>query len=360
MKRQFQVAVLSLLCFLFVVGAANAQLISTNNLGNFPPTGPFNINGKFTSLGESGGIPGPVNGCDFYGFRAQTDSINAVNLGMQFLSPGTNIPTLSFGGLPLLIAQQDATGPGTGAVLGCGKLLALYFDGLGGPAPNLVYQVFGSAVATGGNWVPSDLSLKQDVRSISSAMEIVNQLNGVTYEYKTEERPELNLTPGLQYGFIADEVKEIMPEAVQRGMTPTGEAADYDVMNYDMIIPVLAEALKEQQATIKKLEERIVRLEGQSKASNSSINASSDKVGLNQNRPNPFTGVTTIAYDIPADLNTAKMVIYDSKGAVVDIFSIAGGQGEIEFDASNLNGGVYFYSIEADGANLARKKMIVK
>lgn len=359
MKIQIKSLLLTFLSFLFLLSSVDAQLISTNNLGNFPPTGPFDVNGKFMSMGESGGIPGPVNSCDFYGLRAQTDSLTAINVGLTRLSPVTDIPTISFSRFPMFILQQDANGPGTAGNLGgCGKALALFFDGTG-VGGNSVFQVYGSATAFGGNWVVSDLSLKRNIQTIPSALDLVNSLEGVTYEYEVEKYAELNLTEGMQYGFIADEVKKVMPEAVRPAMTKEGEAADFDVMNYDMIIPVLAEAIKEQQATIKKLEERIARMETIKGTNNGALNPST-KVGLDQNRPNPFSGVTTISYDLPQDVSNAKLVVYDTKGAVVTIFDLERGQGEVAFDASAVGSGVYFYAIEVNGENLARKKMIVK
>lgn len=357
MKQLVRLTLLSLFCLVWFASTTHAQLIATDNLGNYPPTGPFNLNGKFVSMGESGGIPGPINGCDFYGLRSQVDSTTAINVGM--LNLGTvSLPATSFSGFPMLIVQDNATGSGTGGLTGCGKILAAYFDGLSG-GTNVVYQVLGSAVATGGTWIPSDLSLKRNVRSIGSALDLVSQLNGVTYEYRTDEFANLGLNTGQQYGFIADEVKEVMPEAVQATFTESGEIAEYDVMNYDMIIPVLTEAIKEQQATIKKLEERIARLESKKGISSPSINSNSG-INLQQNRPNPFSGVTTISYNIPLNMEDAKLVIYNTNGAVVDIFNLAGGQGDLDYDASKLSGGIYFYAIEQNGQSLARQKMVVK
>ncbi|MEM9819608.1 MAG: tail fiber domain-containing protein [Bacteroidota bacterium] len=356
MKQFIRTTFLNLLCLVFLASTAHAQLIATDNLGNYPPTGPFDLNGKFVSIGESGGIPGPINGCDFYGFRSQVDSITAINVGM--LSLGTvSLPATSFSNFPMLIVQDNATGAGTGGLTGCGKILAAYFDGLTG-GTNVVYQVLGSAVATGGTWIPSDLMLKRNVRSIGGALDLVNQLNGVTYQYRTDQFPELGLNSGQQYGFIADEVKTILPEAVQATFTETGELADYDVMNYDMIIPVLTEAIKEQQAIIKTMEERIARLESQ-KGSSSTLNGSPG-INLQQNRPNPFIGVTNISYNIPLNIKNAKLVIYNTNGAVIDIFNITGGQGDLDYDASQLSSGIYFYAIEQNGQSLARKKMVVK
>jgi len=130
-----------------------------------------------------------------------------------------------------------------------------------------------------------------------------------------------------------------------------------------MVIPVLTEAIKtqdeiviEQQETIITLEERITRLEQLVLNNNSSAIGAS----LSQNRPNPFRGVTTIQYDIPATIDGAQLVIYDLRGAQLQRISVAQGKGSINYDASNLASGVYVYTIEHNGQKLATKKMVIK
>ncbi|MEM1318804.1 MAG: tail fiber domain-containing protein [Bacteroidota bacterium] len=380
MKFNFKTSLFTVLSLVALSFTAQAQVSPSNSFGIFPPTGPFNPNGKFTAIGESGGVPGPTaNGCDLYGFRAQTDSSTAVNLGMQDFF-GRQIPTLSFegAGTPLIIQAQNATGNGNGFITGCGKILGWYFDSstIGGQT-NVVYQVFGSAFASGGIWVPSDKNLKRDIQPVSNAMEILQELEGVTYEYRTEERPELNLNEGRQYGFIAQDVEKVMPEATQNVFNAKGEIDDYISMNYDMIIPVITEAVKGQDETIKYQEEVINEQAEQINEQANEIESLKDRlarlealvlgtkpaassVDLRQNRPNPFNGVTTIEYNIPQDMNNADLVVYDVRGVELQRVNVAAGQGSVDFDASNLSGGVYFYSIEVNGQNVARQKMIIK
>lgn len=384
MKQQFKTVVLTLAVVALAFSMASAQILPLNNFGISPPGSPFNPNGKFTSLGESGGVPGPTpNGCDLYGFRAQIDTNSAVSLGVQALGI-SNIPTLSFetvGSLPLFIQEQNASGMGGVGGLGCGTLLAFYGTGVTGPLPqtNYVYTIIGSAVASGGVWAPSDKNLKRKIEPIKDAMSIVERLNGFTYEYRTDERPELNLTQGRQYGFLTQEVKEVMPEAVGTPPGMDGQPADYQVMNYDMIIPVLTEAIKIQQdeiqlqdETIQKqedkisgLEERLERLEGLLlKQANDRVdeatNIKVEGISLKQNRPNPTTGITTIEYSVPTTLNNAQLAIYDINGRLVNSMGIAAGNNSLDIDTNAMSAGVYFYAIEANGQSLARQKMVVK
>jgi len=81
---------------------------------------------------------------------------------------------------------------------------------------------------------------------------------------------------------------------------------------------------------------------------------------LEQNYPNPFNPSTSIEYTIPkSGLVTLK--VYDVLGR--EVATLVNGQNEsgkhtVEFDASNLNSGVYFYKIES-GNFFATKKMIL-
>ncbi len=368
----------------FFTTSAFAQITSSDNLAIYPSAqASFNPNGQFTAIGESGGAPGPTaNGCDLYGFRAQVDAANAVSLGIQstlllgFIP--ADIPTLSFGDArPLWIVEQGAVGSNGGQVNGCGKLLAFFRD-----FGTNVFTIYGSATATGGSWTTSDLKLKRNVEPISNALDMVNQLNGYTYEYRTDERPELNLNEGRQYGFITQEVQEIMPEIVRYGQNEMGEAGDYQIMQYDAVIPVLTEAIKEQQTiisrqedrmeeqqnTINTLEARLAALEAKFSGAavpNPTIDATVgavtvEGVSLRQNRPNPFQGVTLIDYTIPSDMNNAQLMIYDLNGKALANFDLAPGDGQVRINAADLSSGVYFYAIENNGQSLARQKMIVK
>ena len=112
----------------------------------------------------------------------------------------------------------------------------------------------------------SDRKLKYNVNSLSDATSIVNQLDPKTYFYKQEgEAGELNLSEGLQYGFIAQELEEVLPSLVKdqvhmKGLKST-ESIEYKAVNYMALIPVLTQAIKEQNERITLLEQRLLELE---------------------------------------------------------------------------------------------------
>lgn len=91
-------------------------------------------------------------------------------------------------------------------------------------------------------------------------------------------------------------------------------------------------------------------------------NISNNEYRLMQNYPNPFNPSTIITYQFPeADFVTIK--VYDMLGREVDIL-INGekdaGTHSIEFDASGLSSGIYFYKIQTNNYVETRKLILQK
>ena len=116
----------------------------------------------------------------------------------------------------------------------------------------------GSGIWTEGNVTAySDRRVKTNIEHIPNALEKVNALNGYTFDRTdqvvdeaTGEKPEVRQT-----GVIAQEVLEVLPEAV----TGTDEQG-YSVA-YGNMVGLLIEAIKEQTAQIESLNKRIEELE---------------------------------------------------------------------------------------------------
>jgi hypothetical protein len=104
----------------------------------------------------------------------------------------------------------------------------------------------GSATLTGTLTQNSDITLKKNVTTLNSSLNVVSQLRGVNFEWKDESREE-----GKQVGFIAQEVEKVIPEVVktdENGIKSVG---------YANIVPVLVEAIKELKAEIEELKKRV-------------------------------------------------------------------------------------------------------
>jgi hypothetical protein len=91
---------------------------------------------------------------------------------------------------------------------------------------------------------------KKNIQPLGDALEKVKRLRGVTYDWKANDRHDI--------GLIAEEVGEVFPEVVafeQNGV-------DAQSVDYARLVAVLIEAIKEQQALIDQLNDRLNALAG--------------------------------------------------------------------------------------------------
>ncbi len=83
---------------------------------------------------------------------------------------------------------------------------------------------------------------------------------------------------------------------------------------------------------------------------------------LDQNYPNPFNPTTTITFALPNSSNV-KLVVYDAVGRMVaELVSgkLEAGYHTINFNASSLASGVYFYKLTAGEFSSIKKLMLLK
>jgi hypothetical protein len=130
----------------------------------------------------------------------------------------------------------------------------VHIGGAGNPAQEL--QVTGDVVVTQNitAYYASDISLKDNIRPIESALFKVKQIRGVTFDWN-EKSNKLQQEKGNDVGLIAQEVEKVLPEVIQ--IRENGIKA----VAYEKVVPLLVEAIKEQQTLIEDLSNRIKSLE---------------------------------------------------------------------------------------------------
>lgn len=217
--------------------------------------------------------------------------------------------------------------------------------------------------------VISDKNAKTNIKPISSAIEKVKSLNGVSYNWIDTKQPERSYDNSTQLGFLAQDVEKVIPEAV--GHDGNGGYG----MNYIAIIPVLTEAIKEQQVSIEVMKQENAELKkllqdvctyGCDKMSlNTSIADFTKGKGayLNQNAPNPSKGETTFNFFVPKDWNAAdaKIVITDLTGkTVASLPATASGEVSIKYSTTSLAQGIYNYTLIVGNNIVDTKKMIIE
>ena len=83
----------------------------------------------------------------------------------------------------------------------------------------------------------SDINLKENIHTVGNALEITEQLRGVSFDWKETGRSS--------YGVIAQELEAVLPELVKQGEVKS--------VNYNGIIGVLIEAIKELKKEVEDL-----------------------------------------------------------------------------------------------------------
>lgn len=132
--------------------------------------------------------------------------------------------------------------------------------GIGTTSPGS-YNLYvnGSTYSTGG-WGGSDIRWKKNIQPIENALSLVGGLQGVKYEWRTEEFNDKNFDAGRQVGLIAQDVEKVIPEIVKT------DSDGYKALSYEKLTAVLVEAIKEQQKAFSKeiesLKAEIERLKG--------------------------------------------------------------------------------------------------
>ncbi len=287
------------------------------------------------------------------------------------------------------LAQNPSSGGTAYAVYGSASVFGTTFAG----------YFAGNVTVTGTFNNSSDRRLKDNIANEENAIDRIMQLRPTTYEYKKDEKfQEMYLAEGLQHGFIAQEVEEVFPEMVGTGVHILGEEQyadpdavvengekplekfEYKTVNYMAMIPILTKGVQEQQAEIElqadqiaEKDSRIAQLEAEMAEMRAQLNqvvANSSKAGaateldaanvLYQNTPNPFSNQTIIRYELTDGNQNAEILVFDMNGRQLRSFNnLKAGDNSITIEGSELEAGMYFYSLIVDGAEVATKRMIL-
>jgi hypothetical protein len=110
----------------------------------------------------------------------------------------------------------------------------------------LIYGEFDNKIVkmNGDVIYPSDVRLKKDIEPLTSSLNKVINLKGVSYLWKAEDRSRNGFGKDRDIGLIAQDVEAVIPELVYT------DSKGYKSLSYDKLVPVLVEAIKEQQKTI--------------------------------------------------------------------------------------------------------------
>jgi len=211
----------------------------------------------------------------------------------------------------------------------------------------------------------ADNKYRTDVSGITNALSIIKGLNGQYFNWNNASYPYKHFAGIQQVGFDPLNVNAVLPQVVSMD-----DSSDYTI-DYSRIVPVLVEAMKQQQQTIDSLRNILIPTTGQIPSTTGNVQDvafSSSPLGgqgvspiLYQNSPNPFgTGGTKINYYLPEGSPDAAIVFYDNYGnELKEVPLTQTGNGTLNINPDNLSNGIYSYSLLVEGKIVDTKKMIL-
>ncbi len=352
---------------------------------------------------------------------ASGSGIAGSNIGTYSNAVGSNVTNDNFGTISLASGSNNANfgvfGEASGGTFNAGIF------GRAAVLPNYYAGYFqGDVFVSGAFTNPSDQNLKENIETLIDSDSILNLLNPVSFDFKVDDYPALNLQTGRQFGLIAQEAELILPEIVMETTSPalydslgniTSASETFKTIDYTKLIPLLIKGHQTQDITIESqgalidslmninntatnyndsleqvvsdLNDRLTQLENclsgilpiLCQMNNSYIQPTQEivqeqlraaikvnlsdrnSIVLNQNVPNPFAESTIITFTIPATVQKAQIHFYDGQGKLINSVDIVErGNGQLNVFANDLSSGFYTYSLVADGQIVSTKRMV--
>ena len=153
-----------------------------------------------------------------------------------------DITTANIGSLTANISTTGTLGAGATTVS------SLTVSNLGTPSGDVAGGSILS-ISAGGVFSSSDERLKENITLLQSTLEKLDELGGYNYNYKADDEKK------KQIGVIAQELEVVFPELVDT------DDRGFKLVNYQGLIPVLIQAIKEQQLEINELTEKVTSQE---------------------------------------------------------------------------------------------------
>lgn len=116
------------------------------------------------------------------------------------------------------------------------------------------YNLYVNGTMYAASYSGSDKRWKKNIRPIGKALSLVERIQGVHFEWRTEEFKDKQFEKGSQVGLIAQDVEPVIPEIVKT------DKDGFKSISYEKLTAVLVEAIKEQNQKIKELQSKINKM----------------------------------------------------------------------------------------------------
>lgn len=266
------------------------------------------------------------------------------------------------------------------------------------PASNSNF-VFNTNLRVNGVNITSDARLKENVQTLQNPLNIVSQLNGVSYNYKLSEinkyreqdaskfteaqnmqnsasvssnaaltgkenddklyqnavdRKEAEDASRKRIGFLAQDIEKVLPELVQ---TDENGVKSIDYIGF---IPLIVESLKEMQQTIQAQQNEIDLLQSLLPEESKSLlrSTSTDNIVIEGAKLYNRAG-SSVSYTLPSTFANAYLQVFDIAGRMLKKITLTTANDTVEINPSEIGLGTFIYVLYVDGQKADTLKKFV-
>jgi hypothetical protein len=232
-------------------------------------TGTLAVYNTYTGTNYAYGLTSKAIGTSSYaaylnskycGIRSDVTAGTNTGFGGYFTSSNTNVTNYA--------ATGTANGTGTAVNYGV-------YGAASGGTTNYGMYCSGNGTYTGTWSSASDMRLKEDVNYLSGGLNTIMMLKPASYHFKANDPKyeSMHLAGGLHYGLIAQELEQVVPSVVSNNVHTSPDQPnnkiEYKGVNYTELIPIMINAIQEQQGTITQLNQKVKELQQQLDANKS-------------------------------------------------------------------------------------------
>lgn len=262
--------------------------------------------------------------------------------------------------------------------------------------------VFNTNLRVNGVNITSDARLKENVEPLKNTLGIIDQLNGVSYNYKLSEinkyrepeeskfskdqstennsnsdlstnatltekevqdklyqseieRKEAEEASRKRIGFLAQDVEKVLPELVR-----TDENGIKSI-DYTGFIPLIVESLKEMQQTIQEQQNEIENLRNLLPEGTKSMlrSTSTNTINVVEGAKLYNRAGTSVSYTLPSTFSNAYLQVFDISGRMLKKITLTATDDTVEINPSEIGFGTFIYALYVDGQKADTLKKIV-
>ena len=262
--------------------------------------------------------------------------------------------------------------------------------------------VFNTNLRVNGVNITSDARLKENVESFQNTLGIIDQLNGVSYNYKLSEinkyrepdgskfsqdlstqkntnsdlstnaaltekeiqdklyqsemeRKEAEEASRKRIGFLAQDVEKVLPELVR-----TDENGIKSI-DYTGFIPLIVESLKEMQQTIQDQQNEIENLRSLLPEGTKSMlrSTSTNNINVVEGAKLYNRAGTSVSYILPSAFSNAYLQVFDIAGRILKKITLTTPNDIVEINPSEIGLGTFIYVLYVDGQKADTLKKII-